>query len=157
MRNCSVRRKAKIFLSEQADTATLSRFRSLYRTFIVADDSEEEFGHCATDELTGEQGHVDDENFCFWTRDDSRSTWKTRPFRSRQLKRTKEKGKGDAYPQTGFSASATSCEDEQGPPRGPSDRCSNCSDDSSTSAWYNSSLDGVSSLGSCPPFDARCS
>ena len=22
-------------------------------------------------------------------------------------------------------------------------------------AWYNSSLDGVSSLGSCPPFDAR--
>ena len=61
----------------------LSRFRSLYRTFIVVDDSEEEFGHCATDEMTGEQGYVDDENLCFWRWDDSRSTWKTRPFRSR--------------------------------------------------------------------------
>ena len=36
----------------------LSRFRSLYKTFMVDDDSEEEFGHCATDELTGEQGRL---------------------------------------------------------------------------------------------------
>ena len=70
-----------------------------------------------------------------------------------------KKGKGDAYPQTGFSASATSCEDGQGAPRGRSDRYSNCSDDSSTCVvqFKVFSLDGVSSLGSCPPFDARCS
>ena len=62
----------------------LSRCCSLYRTFIVEDGSEEKHGQWAVDELIGEQGYVDDEILCFWTWDDSQSTWKTRPFKSRQ-------------------------------------------------------------------------
>ena len=34
---------------------------SLNRTFIVEDCSEDDFGHWATDEVTGEQGYVDHE------------------------------------------------------------------------------------------------
>ena len=34
------------------------------RTFIVEDFIEDEFGHWATDEVTGEQGYVDDEGSC---------------------------------------------------------------------------------------------
>ena len=33
---------------------------SMNRTFIVEDCAEDEFGHWATDEVTGEQGHIDE-------------------------------------------------------------------------------------------------
>ena len=41
------------------------------RTFIVEDCSEDDFGHWATDEVTGEQGYIDDERSYFWAWDDS--------------------------------------------------------------------------------------
>ena len=37
------------------------------RTFIVEDFAEDDFGQWATDEVTGEQGYIDDERSCFWT------------------------------------------------------------------------------------------
>ena len=36
-------------------------------SFIVEDNAEDEFGQWAKDEVTGEQGYVDDERSCFWT------------------------------------------------------------------------------------------
>ena len=44
--------------------------------------SEDEFGQWATDEVTGEQGVVDDEGSCFWTWDDDEYAWQSRPFGS---------------------------------------------------------------------------
>ena len=38
---------------------------SMNRTFIVEDDAEHDFGQWATDEVTGEQGYIDDERSCF--------------------------------------------------------------------------------------------
>ena len=65
------------------------------RTFIIEDFIENEFGQWATDEVTGEQGNVDDEGSCFWTWDNNENAWQSRPFRSRKLKKkTKGKGKG---------------------------------------------------------------
>ena len=66
------------------------------RTFIVEDCSEDDFGHWATDEVTGEQGYTDDERSYFWTSDDSVCAWQSRPFKSRQVNRRKViwKGKG---------------------------------------------------------------
>ena len=49
----------------------------------------------------------------------------------------KGKGKGSAYPQTEFSASENAMDEGQGHRQEPSDGYFNCSDDSSTSAWYN--------------------
>ena len=43
---------------------------SMNRTFIVEKYAEDEFGQRAKDEVTGEQGYVDDERSCFWTWDD---------------------------------------------------------------------------------------
>ena len=40
------------------------------RTFIVEDCAEDDF-EWATDEVTGEQGYIDDERSCFWTWDDN--------------------------------------------------------------------------------------
>ena len=40
---------------------------SMYRTFIVEDYAEHDFGQRAKDEVTGEQGYVDDVRSCFWT------------------------------------------------------------------------------------------
>ena len=37
------------------------------RSFIAEDYAEDKFGHWAKDEVTGEQGYVDDERSCFWT------------------------------------------------------------------------------------------
>ena len=34
---------------------------NMNRTFIVEDYAEDEFGQCAKDDVTGEQGYVDDE------------------------------------------------------------------------------------------------
>ena len=39
------------------------------------------FGQWATDEVTGEQGCIDDESSCFWTWDDTECVWQSRPFK----------------------------------------------------------------------------
>ena len=70
-----------------------SRYHTLYRRFIFQGGSEEESGYWATDEVTGEQGYVDDKHLCFWSWDDNPSTWKSRPFKSRLLKRRQVEGK----------------------------------------------------------------
>ena len=41
----------------------------------------------ATDEVTGEQGYVDDERSCFWTWDDNEYVWQSIKFQDRLLKR----------------------------------------------------------------------
>ena len=56
------------------------------RTFIVEDYAENEF------EVTGEQDFVDDERSCFWTWEDTECAWQSRPFKGRQVKRSR-KGK----------------------------------------------------------------
>ena len=66
-----------------------SRYYSLFRTFIIEDGSEEEFGYWVIDEVTGEQGYVDNKHSCFWSQDDNQSIWKSRPFKSRLLMRRK--------------------------------------------------------------------
>ena len=67
---------------------------STNRTFIVEDRAEDDFGHWATDDVVGEQGYIDDESSCFWTWDDNEYAWQSRPFKGRQVKRTRGKGKG---------------------------------------------------------------
>ena len=42
---------------------------STNRTFIVGDCVEDDFRQWATDEVTGEQGYIDDEQSCFCTWD----------------------------------------------------------------------------------------
>ena len=44
---------------------------SMNRSSIVEDYAEAEFGQWAKDEVTGEQGYVDDERSWFWTLDDT--------------------------------------------------------------------------------------
>ena len=41
--------------------------KNMNRTFIVEDHAEDDFGQRAKDEVTGEQGYIDDERSCFWT------------------------------------------------------------------------------------------
>ena len=67
---------------------------STSKTFILEDYIEDEIGQWATDEVTGEQGYIDDERFCCWAWDDNEYTWQSTPFKSRQVRRTKGKGKG---------------------------------------------------------------
>ena len=62
--------------------------------FIVEDYAEDEVGQWAKDEVTGEQGYVDDEKSCFWTWDHTEFAWQSRPFKGRQVKRRKGKVKG---------------------------------------------------------------
>ena len=66
---------------------------STSRAFIVEDLIGDEFGQRATDEETGEQGYVDDEESCFWTWDNKKYAWQSRPFWNRKLKKKKGKGK----------------------------------------------------------------
>ena len=66
---------------------------SMNRTFIVENDAEDEFGQWAKDEVTREQGYVDDGRSCFWAWDDTESAWQSRPFKGRQMKRRKGKAK----------------------------------------------------------------
>ena len=49
----------------------------------------------AKDEVTGEQGYGDDERSCVWTSDDTECAWASRPFKCRQVKRRKGKGRDD--------------------------------------------------------------
>ena len=60
----------------------------------MEDYAEDDFGQWAKDELTGEQGYVDDERSCFWTWDDTEGVWQSRPYKGRQLQRKKAKRKG---------------------------------------------------------------
>ena len=41
------------------------------RTFIVEGYAEDDFRQWAKDEVTSEQGYVDDERLCFWIWDDT--------------------------------------------------------------------------------------
>ena len=66
---------------------------SMNRTFIVEEYAENDFGQWAKDEVTGEQGIVDDERSCFWTWDDTEGVWQYRPYKGRQLKRRRGKRK----------------------------------------------------------------
>ena len=67
---------------------------STNRTFIVGDYAEDDFGQWAKNEVTGEQGYIDDDRSCFWTWDDTERALQSRPFKGRQVKRIKGKGKG---------------------------------------------------------------
>ena len=67
---------------------------SMNRICIVEDCPEDDFGQWATDEVTGEQGYIDDERSCFWTWDDTECAWQSRPLRGREEKeKEKEKEK----------------------------------------------------------------
>ena len=68
---------------------------STNRTFIVEDYPEDEYGQWATEEVTGEQGYIDDERSCFWTWDDTEFSWQSKKFQDRQVKRRKGKGEGE--------------------------------------------------------------
>ena len=70
------------------------RVSNTNRTFIVEEYAEDDFGQWAKDEVSGEQGYVDDERSCFWTWDDTECVWQSRPYKGRQLKRRQGKGKG---------------------------------------------------------------
>ena len=65
---------------------------SMNRTFIVENCAEDDVAQWATDEVTGEQGYIDDERSCFWTWHDHEYAWQSRPFNGRQVKRRKGKG-----------------------------------------------------------------
>ena len=67
---------------------------SMNRTFIVENYAEDDFGQWATDEVSDEQGHIDDERSCSWTRNDNEYTWQSRPFEGHQVKRRKGKAYG---------------------------------------------------------------
>ena len=63
---------------------------SINRTFIVEDYAEDDFGQWATDEVTGEQGYIDDERI-IQTCDDTECAWQSRPFKDRKVQRRNEK------------------------------------------------------------------
>ena len=68
------------------------------RSLIAEDFIEDEFGQWATDEVTVQQGYVDDEGSFFWTWKDTEYAWQSRPFRSRTLKKNgKGNGKGQRW------------------------------------------------------------
>ena len=67
---------------------------STSRTFILENYTEDDFGRWAIDEVTNEQGYIDDESSCSWTWDDNEYAWQSRPFKGRQVRRRKGKGKG---------------------------------------------------------------
>ena len=60
---------------------------------VVECYAEDECGHWTTDEVTGEQGYIDDEISCCWTWDDNEYVWQSRPFKGRQVRRRKDKAK----------------------------------------------------------------
>ena len=57
------------------------------RTLIVENNAEDEFGWWAADEVTGEQGFIDDERSCLWTWDGTEYVWQSRPFKGEEKKR----------------------------------------------------------------------
>ena len=54
---------------------------------IAEDFIEDELGQWAADEVTGEQGYIDDEGSCFRTWDNDEYAWRSRSFRTRKLKK----------------------------------------------------------------------
>ena len=61
----------------------------------MEDYAEEEFGQWAKDEVTGEQGYIDDERLCFWTWDDTVQTIQGPPSEKGEKEREKEKAEDD--------------------------------------------------------------
>ena len=61
---------------------------------MAEDCAEDDFGQWAKDEVTDEQGDIDDERSCFWTWDDTECAWQSRPFKNRQVKKRIGEGKG---------------------------------------------------------------
>ena len=139
MENPSLNSMDNLSLRASRSSDPLSGCCSLNRTFIVEDGSEEESGQWATDEITGEQGYVDDERSCFWTWDDNHSTWNSRPFKSRQLKRRNEEDKEETFLQSGRSVSGAPEDGGKSYDWKSGDWYSSCSDDScSHTAWMTS-------------------
>ena len=66
---------------------------SMNRTFIVEDCAEDDFGQWGTDEVTGEQGHIDGGRSFSWTWDDNGYAWQSRPVKGRHVKRREGQGK----------------------------------------------------------------
>ena len=66
---------------------------SMNRTFSVEDYAEDDFGQWAKDEVTGEQGYVDDERSCFWTWEDTEGVWQSTPYKGLPVEKKKRKGK----------------------------------------------------------------
>ena len=64
---------------------------STSRTFIVENCAEDEYGHWAIDEVTGEQGYIDDEGSCSWTWDNNEYVWHPESFRIVKTKEEKVK------------------------------------------------------------------
>ena len=52
-----------------------------------------------TDEVTGEQGYIDDERSCFWTWDDDEYAWQSRRFKRPGEEEEKEKVKAKSGPE----------------------------------------------------------
>ena len=86
---------AKLFCTPKSSMENQSgHVSSMNRTFIVEEHAANDFGQWAADEVTGEQGYVDDERSCFWTWDNTECAWQSGPFKGRQVRRRKGKGKG---------------------------------------------------------------
>ena len=68
---------------------------STNRTFIVQNHAEDESEQWTTDEVTGEQGHIDDERSCVWTWDNNRVCVTVQTvLKGLQVRRRNGKGKG---------------------------------------------------------------
>ena len=63
-----------LFCTPKSSKGVNGHCGSTSRTFIVEDYSEDEYGQWAMDEVTGEQGYIDDERSCFWRWDDNEYT-----------------------------------------------------------------------------------
>ena len=59
------------------------------RTFTVEECAKDEFGQWAMDEVTSEQGYIDDERSCFWMWDDNEYAWQSRPVQGSQVEEKK--------------------------------------------------------------------
>ena len=66
---------------------------STNRTLIVENYAEDELGQWAIDEVTGEQGYIDDERSSFWTWDDNEYAWQSIPLKAGRWKQEKDKAK----------------------------------------------------------------
>ena len=66
------------------------------RTFIVEEYAEDDFGQWAKDEVTGEQGFIDDERSCFGHGTTTSTSGSPESSRIASLKKEKEKAKEKA-------------------------------------------------------------
>ena len=89
--------------------------RNTNETFIVGEFAEDDFGQRFKDEVTGEQGYVDDERSSFWTWDDTECVWQSRPCKGRQMRRRKGQGKGKGKGQSKRTRQDTEWRHEEDP------------------------------------------